>query len=145
MISRILLATDFSPSSRRAERTALDLAKAMGASVVVLHAIEPIDPDGDQAPFQGFYASLGRKAEDLMKEITGRFVGAGARCDGRITVARRWRAILDAAEAEGADLIVLGGRQQFGAGHVDMGTTSHKVFLASAVPLLVAREGEELR
>lgn len=139
VIARILHATDFAATARKAESLALDIARASGGCVVLLHAIEPIDPDGDQAPFQEFYAGLRVKAGELMGESVQRFLGAGVKCEARIVVARRWKAILEAAEAEDADLVVMGGRTFLDEGHLDVGTTSHKVFLASHRPVLFVR------
>jgi nucleotide-binding universal stress UspA family protein len=137
MFKRILFGTDFTSDAAQAEKVVADLAASMGASVVVLHAIEPIDPGGDQTPFEEFYASLRAAAEDKLSSTARRFAERRITCDIRVTIGARWHEVVEQAVRESADLIVLGSRRR--AEPLTVGSTSHKVFWTSTVPVLFVR------
>jgi nucleotide-binding universal stress UspA family protein len=139
MIRNILLPTELGPASREAEDMARDVARAFGASILALHAIEPIDPGGDEDPFADFYRGLRRRSTRRMAELRKRMASSRVPCRTEVVVAERWRAILDVAARESSDLIVMGSRPAVSEGKLDLGTTSHRVFLAAKVPLLVVR------
>ena len=139
MFKRILFGTDFTRDVMAAEKEAADLAASMGASVIVLHAIEPIDPGGDQAPFTEFYESLRRAAEEKLTAVARRFADRKITCDIKITIGPRWKEIVDQAAMESVDLIVVGSRPR--SEPLSAGSTSHKVFWTSGVPVLFVRIG----
>jgi nucleotide-binding universal stress UspA family protein len=146
MIERILFATDFSPISDRAERYVTEIAASIGAKVLILHAIEPIaggdaEADASDAPFRGFLANLQEKARERAEGLMKRLTEAGVESQLHVVVDKRWRAVIDAAEAEDVDLIVLGSHAIREEGKVYVGTTSHKVFFATDRPLLVVPHG----
>lgn len=141
MIRKILFPTDFTGASRLAEDVARELAGATGAGVLALHAIEPIDPGGDEDPFATFYQALRSEAESRLAEARRRFEEASVACQALIVLAERWQAILDTADREGVSLIVMGSRPLMQDGRMTVGSTSHKVFLGTDVPLLIVRSG----
>lgn len=142
MFTRILFGTDFTTDAIDAEKEVADLATATGASVVVLHAIEPIDPGGEQEPFQEFYESLRASAEEKIAAIERRFEDRNIPCETLVSVGARWREIVDQAAETGADLIVLGSRPR--TEPLTPGTTSHKVFWAAQVPVLFVRRPQQV-
>jgi nucleotide-binding universal stress UspA family protein len=137
MFTKIVFGTDFTIGSSDAEREVADLAQKMGASVIALHAVEPIDPGGDQEPFQEFYRSLRAAAGEKLSAVAKRFRDRGIPCEAKVTVGPRWKEVIDEAMRAGADLIVLGSRPR--ADTPAPGTTSHKVFWASPIPVLFVR------
>lgn len=139
MFKRILFGTDFTRDVIAAEKEAADLAASMGASVIVLHAIEPIDPGGDQTPFAEFYESLRTAAEEKLTAVARRFADRKITCDIKITIGPRWKEIVDQAAMESVDLIVLGSRPR--SEPLSAGSTSHKVFWTAGVPVLFVRNG----
>lgn len=137
MIKRILFATDFAGHTAKALSYVLDLAKCTGASVDVFHAIEPVHIEGDDHAFDDFYFDLEKKASTELAAIAESFRRAGVSCSTKVVIERRWQAILERAESERADLIVLGSRSARDRGEGAFGRTSHRVFFASDVPLLI--------
>lgn len=137
MFTRILFGTDFTKDAIEAEKEVVDLASAMGASVLALHAIEPIDPGGDQAPFEEFYSSLRAAAEEKLAAVARRMADRRVTCDVKVTIGARWKEIVEQAEEESADLIVLGSRPR--SEPLSTGSTSHKVFWTCGVPVLFVR------
>lgn len=143
MITRILFATDFRPWSIRLEEYVADLARAHASSIVVLHAIEPIARlDEDDSDLQ-FYEELRTGAEEKMGEVAKRFVERDQPVTTQVTIGQRWFEVVEGAEREGADLIVLGARPFSLETRRPIGTTSHQVFLAARVPVLVVRSTPE--
>ena len=142
MFTRILFGTAFTRESLEAEKEVAYLASTLGASVVALHAIEPIDPGGDQLPYEEFYASLKAAAEDKLSAISRRMADRKITCDTKVTIGPRWKEIVEQAIAESADLIVLGSRPRDEP--LSAGSTSHKVFWTSEIPVLFVRRRADL-
>ena len=61
-------------------------------------------------------------------------------CELRIEMDKRWQAVVQTADAEDVDLIVLGGHAIHEDGKVYLGTTSHKVFFSTNRPLMVVSQ-----
>ncbi|MCK6552777.1 universal stress protein [Myxococcota bacterium] len=140
MIKRILFAADFSEHSARAQAQVIELARALGATIDVLHAIEPFPEGDDEHAFDDIYTQLEDRAESEMARVVEALRAAGLTCTTSIVIEKRWRAINDRAESERADLIVMGSRGHRDGDGNPVGSTSHKVFLTCRVPLLVVRE-----
>ncbi|HEX2274895.1 MAG TPA: AarF/UbiB family protein [Acidimicrobiales bacterium] len=104
MIERILVATDRSPTAGQAVRWAADVAERFAADLLVLQVVPPMDHDAQVDP-----SELSRAADDLRREM-GELVGvAGPRLRCRVLIhADPAEAIVDAADAESVDLVVVG-------------------------------------
>ncbi len=141
-VRHLLVATDFGETSRAAEDLALCLAKAHGATCLLLHVIEEIDgsAEDDDEKVQAFYAPLQERAQRLLALRATRFADAGVACTVETLIGRRWRAIVRRADEAGVDLIVVGSRRPVAEdGAPVLGTTSQQVFFAATRPLLIAR------
>lgn len=137
MFNRILVATDF--AFEAVERHALELSTQFRSNVIILHTVETIEADQDDG-LEEFYEALKHSSERRMKDAAARFRAAGLEVRTLVTLGKRWSEILSVAEAEQVDLIVLGSRQPILSPPGPVGTTSHKVFLTSHIPLLVVRD-----
>ncbi|MBA2663957.1 MAG: universal stress protein [Bradymonadaceae bacterium] len=140
LIQSIVVATDFSERSEQAETYALALAQKFGATVVFVHAIEAIlglqEDDGSEE-FVEFYARLTSRAR---LDLQGRVVQAterGISARYHVEVGQRWQIVLERAEAEDADLVVIGRRSYREHESVPLGTTSQRVYFASHRPVLI--------
>ncbi|MCG8422892.1 MAG: universal stress protein [Proteobacteria bacterium] len=140
MIKRILFASDFSGITANAERYTQDIARAMKAVVTVLHAVEPIaDSEGDLAVEQ-FLASKRATASVQGEAVAERFRKAGVETELLVDLGKRWQLIVDTATEGSYDLVVLGSHRLHDGDKVYLGTTTHKVFFAADLPLLVVPE-----
>lgn len=140
-MKRLLVPTDFTAVSDRAVAYGGDLASALGASVILLHAIEPIETHGESAVIDRFYESLRKSAQGKLRASRRRLRERGVQARTVIEVKKRWRSIVDLAERESADIIVMGAHAADGDGRLTIGSTSYMVFLAARSPLLVLRDG----
>ncbi|WP_428268069.1 universal stress protein [Haliangium sp.] len=137
MIERILFASDFSNITERAQEYTLNIARAVGASVTLIHSIEPIEGAIDDDYVAKLLSSRKQGAESQAQSVLKAFKEAGVPCSIRIEVGRRWKTIVEAAGSGEYDLVILGSHKIHEEDKVYLGTTTHKVFFAVDVPLLV--------
>ncbi|ACY15846.1 universal stress protein [Haliangium ochraceum] len=137
MIKTILFASDFSNLTDRAQSYALDLARATGAKVTLIHSVEPIEGAGDDEYVAKLLEGRVQDARSKSQSVVAAFEEAEIACDVRVEVGKRWKAIVDAASSGDYDLVVLGSHKINDGDKVYLGTTTHKVFFATEVPLLV--------
>jgi nucleotide-binding universal stress UspA family protein len=145
MIGSIVVGTDGSDTAKEAVRQATELAKALGASVHLVSAYEPIGegrlreerqevPDDLQwmvNPREDVEEALKTGAEEL--EHGGLEVEALARQGDPAD------AILDVAEEKGADLIVVGNKGMTGAKRFLLGSVPNKVSHHAPCSVLIIR------
>jgi nucleotide-binding universal stress UspA family protein len=121
---RLLVATDFSPGSKRAFRKALALARDLGAELHLLHVAntpEPrsvflisVAPDAQQAVGRRLRSRAARRFEDFLRgEIVGETAVRTALREGR-----PHEQIVGYAVEEGVDLIVVGERPESRVQHL---------------------------
>jgi nucleotide-binding universal stress UspA family protein len=138
-IRTILLASDLSPASAAAESLAFELASNLGSAVLL---VSVIDPRGLSLPGGGYrqrvdQARAAREAAAQTIVDRGRREGVSIRC--LIWEGDPGESIVEAAEAEGVDLIVVGSHGRRGIDRFFMGSVSERVVRTAPVPVLVAR------
>ena len=138
-IRTILLASDLSPASAAAESLAFELAANLGSSVLL---VSVIDPRGLSLPGGGFRQRVdqARSARETAAQTIvdrGRREGVSIRC--LIWEGDPGESIVEAAAAEGVDLIVVGSHGRRGIDRFFMGSVSEHVVRDAPVPVLVAR------
>ncbi len=137
MIGTILFASDFTGITSNAEGYTLEIAKATKAKVTLLHAVEPIADSEGNAGVQKFLDEKKAEAQKNADALAGRFGKEGIECETRVVIGKRWKSIVDTANAGKFDLVILGSHKIHDGDKVYLGTTTHKVFFAADVPLLV--------
>jgi nucleotide-binding universal stress UspA family protein len=145
MFARILVGTDGSETAKRAVEEATQLAKQTGASIDIVSAYEPVpssrlreerleapsDIEHKVNPNEDVDAILEEAAADV------RQAGVDVR-----TFARQGEpadAILDVAEEQGADLIVVGNKGMTGAKRFLLGSVPNKVSHHAPSSVLIIR------
>jgi nucleotide-binding universal stress UspA family protein len=145
MFQSIVVGTDGSETAGQAVREAIELAKAVGASVDLVSAYEPV-------PNQRLRAEARQAPEDLQWMVNPREdVDATLRDAAELveaagvtvtTYAREGDpadAILDVAEERGADLIVVGNKGMTGAKRFLLGSVPNKVSHHAPCSVLIIR------
>src|SRR5690242_16728076 len=113
-VHRILVPVDFSECSRAAIDWAAELARRFGASIDLLHVVEPIQyvftPDVPFAlePALDLDAFEGGAGGRAMKQLLQTLEDAGATARGRLSVGEPGHTILTIVGEEDYDLIVMG-------------------------------------
>lgn len=142
----ILLATDFSDTSRKAAEYALDMARTFEADLLVLHVInEPVDLRGFYAPHISFEqlekeieSGATRMLESFCKELFGDY----NRFEPALTTGVPFEEILRMAKERAADLIVIGTHGRTGLDHLIFGSTAERVVRSALCPVLTIRVPE---
>jgi universal stress protein A len=141
-LQKILVATDFSAPSEAALAYARELARTFGASLHLVHVVEPV------------YSSLGIDgflpgpeieatfAEGAHKQLTA-MLENGDRAAGAHAVVLTANAIPEAitacASEAGIDLIVMGTHGRSGVAHLLMGSVAERVVRTAPCPVLTVR------
>jgi nucleotide-binding universal stress UspA family protein len=137
-IQRILLATDLSTASSGATGQAFDLARDLGASLLI---VSVIDPENDARPGQPVLRmDQRRNARELAAQA---LVAEGRRRGVRVSFLV-WEgdpgpAIVEAAAAEAADLIIVGTRGRSRVERFILGSVSDHVVRHASCPVLTVR------
>jgi nucleotide-binding universal stress UspA family protein len=134
-VKRILVGTDGSEDARRAVHWAGELAAQIGAEVVAAHSVGLLvtTPDGP-VPSTPYHDHLRKLLESEWTDEL-RASGVPVRC--RLVEGSAVTALLQAAEDESADLIVVGSRGAGGFSDLHLGSTSHQVALYADRPVTV--------
>lgn len=142
MYDTILIPYDGSNEARRGAEHGIELAAALGASV---HALYVIDLPGaprtvyvrdDEEEIREEYRSYG---EEVTGDVCDMAADAGVECTAAIKSGAPAEEIVDYAEDEGMDAIVLGSAYQ-GRFRAVLGGTSDKVVRTAPVPVIVTRQ-----
>jgi nucleotide-binding universal stress UspA family protein len=145
MFARIVVGTDGSETAKRAVREAAELAKQTGASLDVVSAFEPVPSsrlreERLQAPSDIEHAVNPHEDVNAILAEAEREVGDSG-VDVR-TFARQGEAanaILDVAEEENADLIVVGNKGMTGAKRFLLGSVPNQVSHHAPCSVLIIR------
>lgn len=140
-IESILVATDLTESSDEILRAGAALAALAGAKLHVVHAFD-LDVTA-YARQGGAPPTFPDRVQAAQGELDGqirRVVGPGVDVASReVVIYVAHRAVLERAEAVGADLIVLGPHRKRPRGDAFLGSTADRVIRTAPVPCLVVR------
>lgn len=137
-IRRILLATDLSPASRGATDQALQLARDLGATLLVVSVIDPTTPHPVGAVVVRMdQRRAGREAAAQVIVVAGRQAGVSVRF--LVWEGEPGPAIVEAAAAEHADLVIVGSRGRNRVERLVLGSVSDHVVRHSTCPVLIVR------
>jgi nucleotide-binding universal stress UspA family protein len=142
-IQRILAPTDFSEPSAQGLRSALELAEAFGAKLLLLHVVEP-----PPYPVEGIVPSrvgatllddLERQAANDLAQMLPEARGSRVEVTRSVVVGIPYRKIVEVAETEKSDLIVMTTHGRTGLSHLVMGSVAEKVVRTASCPVLTVR------
>lgn len=144
-IRRILVPTDFSPAAEHALHWALHFAKKYDATLHLLHVMADYDrawfgAEEETPPAaareEAFEEEVHAGLEQFVAEADKQGVAARYEVQYSLDVADT---ILEAAEAEGVDLIVTGTHGREGLSHVILGSVAEAVVRRADRPVLTVR------
>ena len=142
-IRHILAPTDFSDFSKQGLKSALELAQTFGAKLLLLHVVDP-----PPYPIEGLVPSqLGANLlEDLERQASNDLAAVLPEAQAtQVDIARRvmigipYRKIIEVAEADKADLIVMTTHGRTGISHLVMGSVAERVVRTAPCPVLTIR------
>ena len=125
-IETVLLATDASQASTAAEDHAVELAARLGVRLLVLSVVSGTPTIRDERQL-------------AVESIVQRARAAGADAQGMTWDGVAGESIVDVAEAESADLIVVGTHERGAVGRLFLGSVSDHVVRHARCPVMVVR------
>ncbi len=145
MFKHILIATDGSDLAGKAVIHALALAKPLGARVTAVYVSEPwvaVAP-GEVAmafPIKEYEESVAANAAHILPAVEAEAKAQGIACT-TIHLRDQFPAegIVETAEKQGCDLIVMASHGRRGLMRVLLGSQANKVLTESKVPVLICR------
>jgi nucleotide-binding universal stress UspA family protein len=136
-IRTILLATDLTAASREATDRAIDLAARLDARLLIVNVLEKRRLSGGGSHERVDQARSER--ETLLVKVVRAAREAGATAEFLVWDGEPGDSIAAAAEAENADLVVVGTRGRSGAERMLLGSVSDHVVRHAECPVLVVR------
>jgi nucleotide-binding universal stress UspA family protein len=144
MFETLLLPTDGSDQALQAAHHALELARLCQARLVVLSVREPYPLAGGvmagAAGLQSYMAESREAADKAFARVQQLATAAGVAIETRVEDDRpAAEGIVEAAQALGAELIVIGSHGRSGIARLLLGSVASKVITLAKVPVLVVR------
>jgi nucleotide-binding universal stress UspA family protein len=139
-IRTVLLATDLTPVSEAATRQAITMAASLGARLLVVNVID-LGERGQVSPLAQTARVDQQRAvrEGPLLAIIDRARTRGIEATFLLWTGEPGQGIVAAAEAEGADLVIVGTRGLDRAGRFLLGSVSDYVVYHCGCPVMVAR------
>lgn len=139
MFKRLLVPVDLSDKSMPAVDAAFNLARQMGADVILLHVIEVIE-HVQLDELKPFYDRLANSAGKGLQELSERFDAEDLQVEQAVIYGHRTKDIIDFAIQRQADLIIMASHRidPDRPGH-DWSSISYGVAILSPCPVLLVK------
>ena len=148
-IHRILVPTDFSPTSDIALQYAIDLAGRLHSQIHLLHVVDDASlaiayPDGIYVPAAPeLLDRLLQEGNDQLKASGARCIAAGVTTGQEVLIGSPAGVIAQTAASRGMDLIVMGTHGRGAFAHLLLGSVAERVVRTSKVPVISVPTREE--
>ena len=145
MFKHILVPVDGSSTALMAAQRAAQLAKAFGSRVTLMFVIDPypfVSLGGDFAFGQVEYLSAAKAEANLaIRTAKAKLEAVGVPAESCIEEATAvWRGVVQAAQDEQVDLIVIGSHGRSGLERLVLGSVTQAVLAHTQVAVLVVRD-----
>lgn len=143
-IEKIVLPTDFSDASYAALEPAVTLAKHFSAKILIVNVVSPIPviPSANAAAafhVPGLIKDMLEAAEKALQDVVRERMPSDVRVQHRVIQGRPAEEIINVADKEGADLIVISTHGESGLQRLISGSVTEKVVRLSECPVLTIR------
>ena len=137
----VLLATDLTAASSEATERAIELSARLGARLLIVNVMDSRRLVGGGSHERIDQARAEREA--VLLEVVRNARVAGAAAEFLIWTGDPGNSLVAAAEAEHADLLVVGTRGRSGAERMLLGSVSDHLVHHAGCPVLVVRPGKD--
>ena len=146
MATRILLPVDRSDHAETAYNLAVDLFDS--GTIVLLHVIDPADASFSAETSvpnipEDWYSTRRNRAEEQFAALDAMAEDAGLETEHLVETGKPAATIVEMAESEDIDHIVMGSHGRQGVSRILLGSVAEAVVRRSPVPVTVAREQSE--
>ena len=133
MLKKILAPTDFSEISATGVRYACQLAKDVGAELIILNVV--VLDESNTVSKQDIERHKARLDNFVSEKVADASVGLKIR--QLVNAGQPFGAIVDCAEKEGVDLIVMSSHGRSGLSRMLIGSVTDKILRGAPCPVLV--------
>ena len=134
---KILLATDLAATSSPATDEAFAMARRLGAELLIVSVIDPTALRLPSGRFRTRIDQVRDEREAVLRGLVQRGQREGLRVTSLVWEGDPAESIIEAAGAEGAEVIVLGSHARGRIGRLLRGSVSHRVVRDAGVPVVV--------
>lgn len=134
---KILVGADDSPEAMEAIRWTAELAEDLGAEVVALHIFEPLRHLDDVGPGTAFDAVMERVRSKLENEWCEPFKKRSVPVEPMLAEGNTAEEMLEVADEQNVNLIVLGARRLSAVKALVLGSTSKAVLHSATQPVTI--------
>ena len=138
-IKKILLPVDGSDHSMHATQYAADLARMMQAEIILLHSHKPFPVVLGEPYFQKAVHTIMKHSNELLAPYRDALKEKEVAFSDRIMEGHANDVIVEVAEIEQCDLIVMGSRGRTDLEGLLLGSNTHRVLKTAPCPVLVMR------
>ncbi len=153
IVRRVLFPTDFSECASAAFDFACDLAQRYEAQLALLHVVHDASLDvpdfGMGLSFPGYVENIPQRRKELVEEARGALEQLANECssavDCHVEFGSPIKEILEFAEKQDIDMIVLGTHGRTGVSHAILGSVAERVVRHAGCPVLTVghvRQGD---
>jgi nucleotide-binding universal stress UspA family protein len=137
-LTTVLVPLDGSTLAEAAVPVAVDLLGGRpGTTLVLVRAVDPRLPGVDDV---GAQRDIVRSAEQYLREVTARLGGFGGTVKTSVWYGSPAASVVAAADAVGADMIVMTTHGRSGLGRLILGSVAEAVLRGTRRPLLLVRD-----
>lgn len=145
----VLCPTDFSAPSCEAVSAASEVARMFSAPLVLVHVVQPLPAaataaSGYPVDIEALETALLEHAKQRLHELAHAHVGRDVATSVRVVRGSVAAEILDVANGEGVDLIVISTHGETGLRHVLLGSVAERVVRMATCPVLTVHCGHLL-
>ena len=130
---RVLAGIDLTERSRNAFARAVELTRASGASLTLLHVVSDALPNAVASVHEKF-------AEEALRDLAARARADGVEVTTRLVRGRDYEGLIDEARETACDLAVIGTHRPSSFMQDMLGTTADRVIRNGSVPVLLVRK-----
>ena len=140
MYDEILVPTDGSPASDAAITHAIDLAERYDARLHALYVVDGAAYSTLEAGSEIVLEALESEGKEATKRVAQAATDAGVDSETVVTSGTAYRSIIDYAEENDIDMIVMGTHGRKGIDRYLLGSVTERVVRTSDVPVLTVRQ-----
>ncbi|MBZ0201357.1 MAG: universal stress protein [Ignavibacteriaceae bacterium] len=143
-INKILIPIDFSDYSKNSLRFAVNFTKCFNAKLYLIYVVEPViyPPDFSmgQLAIPSMDLEMDKRALEELKKLAEMDIPSGIEVKTIVKTGKPFIEIIETAEEEDIDLIIISTHGHTGVEHILFGSTAEKVVRKAPCPVLTVRE-----
>ncbi|MDB6134813.1 MAG: universal stress protein [Verrucomicrobiales bacterium] len=142
-INHILVPVDFSEGTSHAIDYAIGIGKSFSSRITLFHVMQPLPPPPDQftPPFDAWEQALLEVAKKKLWELSTSLT-LDIEVETDITYGIPWASIVERAQQDGIDLIVMPTHGRTALKHLLMGSVAERVVRYAPCAVLIVRQNQ---